>query len=371
MNTLPERSATDALIEAAPFQSGPEADRLFLESFRETASLHLAGSPPIRAFWERAGLRPDDLRSVADLARVPAPSVNLFKEWDFRSVPESEIALLLTSSGTGGRKSQMLLNEGSLARVKRLAYRVHEALGMTSEDVVNYLCFTYDPRVAKDLGTAFTDELLTCFTGRNRVVYAFQWDEAIGAFRIDEDRLLQTLLEFEKEGKPVRILGFPAYLHRLLKHTDRNFRFGDRSWVQTGGGWKGLSDEEIPKEKFRELVSSRLGLPKENVRDLFGMVEHGIPYVDCALGNLHVPNYARLIVRDPHTLAPLAEGEKGLLQFLCTYNDSYPTMSFLSTDWGRVSRCRCPLPGVTLEILGRAGVKKHKGCALHALGNVR
>jgi Acyl-protein synthetase, LuxE len=260
----------------------------------------------------------------------------------------------------------MVLSQGSLDRVKALAWRIHKELGMVSDEKVNYLCFTYDPHVARDLGTAFTDELLTGFTGRNEVYYALQWDEVKSDFVFNAQGVADTLHRFAKAGLPVRILGFPAFLHKVIVDFNLKLDLGPRSWVQTGGGWKNMADEEIPKQQFRQFVSDRLGLPVENIRDMFGMVEHGIPYCDCPAGNLHIPNYARVFVRSPFDLSILPEGEKGLLQFLCTYNDSYPSMSLLTTDWGRVGTCNCGLPGRTLEIMGRAGVSKHKGCAIKA-----
>ena len=49
---------------------------------------------------------------------------------------------------------------------------------MTSREVTNYLAFTYDPGVAKDLGTAFSDELLTRLTRVGEVHYAIRPDGA-------------------------------------------------------------------------------------------------------------------------------------------------------------------------------------------------
>ena len=40
------------------------------------------------------------------------------------------------------------------------------------------------------------------------------------------------------------------------------------------------------------------------------MVEHGIPYVDSKNGELKIPNYARVIIRDPKTMKPLGYGKK-------------------------------------------------------------
>ena len=67
---------------------------------------------------------------------------------------------------------------------------------MASPENYNYLCFTYDPAIANDLGTAFTDELLTNFTGKNEVYYAIQWDPQKNDFVLNEDGVVETLKRF-------------------------------------------------------------------------------------------------------------------------------------------------------------------------------
>lgn len=359
-------SATDALFASDPF-SFTEADQeLFRASFRECAAVHYEKNPLFRGLWQRAGVTPADVTSEAALARIPSLMVNLFKEHELMTGDPAAIVLNLTSSGTSGQKSQIFLDQKSLDRVKKLAWEIHASLGMCSDDAVNYLCFTYDPRVATNLGTAFTDELLTSFTKKKEVYYTIQWDEAKKDFFLNVEGTLAALRRFEKDGAPVRILGFPAHLHKIIKDHDVRLKLPPASWTQTGGGWKGFVGEEVPKPKFRAFIAERLGIPETHQRDMFGMVEHGIPYCDCAKGSLHVPNYARVFIRSPEDMRILPEGETGLMQFLCTYVTSYPSISLLTSDYGRLGRCTCGRGGYTLEIMGRAGVQKHKGCALTA-----
>jgi phenylacetate-coenzyme A ligase PaaK-like adenylate-forming protein len=359
--------ATDKLLASDPFDFGPEAKRLFLESFRENALFHYTHHEFTRKLWDHFGFHPSQLSSETDLENVPGMMVHLFKEHEFCSVKREELVLTLTSSGTGGQKSKQFLNQKSLENVKKLAFEIHRSLGMVSEREYNYLCFTYDPKVASDLGTAFTDELLTNFTKKKEVYYAIQWDAQKGDFILNEAGVVEALKRFSASGVPTRILGFPALLFEVIEKHQVQLNLGEESWLQTGGGWKGKADKEIPKEEFRTFIQDRLGIPKENQRDLFGMVEHGIPYVDCAKGNLHIPNYARVFVRSPYDLSLREKGERGLLHFLCTYNFSYPAPSLLTTDYGRLGSCDCGRPGDILILEGRAGIQKHNGCALKAL----
>ncbi len=368
---MKQPTKTSLLLDSDPFDFSQASKNLFIESFKENALFHYENHEFTRKFWDHEGFHPDTLRSEEDLSLVPGTMVHLFKEHEFLSVPKEEIALTLTSSGTGGQKSQQFLSEISLENVKALALKIHRSLGMASEKSYNYLCFTYDPAIAKDLGTAFTDELLTNFTGKGEVYYAIEWDEGKKDFALNEKGVLDALKKFQKSPLSTRILGFPALLFEILEKYDVHLDLGEDSWLQTGGGWKGKAEKEIPKSSFRKMIFERLGIPEKNQRDLFGMVEHGIPYVDCKKGHLHIPNYARVFVRSPKTLEVLPKGERGILHFLCSYNFSYPAPSLLTTDYGRLGECDCGLAGDTLILEGRAGVTKHKGCALKALELVR
>jgi phenylacetate-coenzyme A ligase PaaK-like adenylate-forming protein len=359
--------ATEKLLNSDPFDFSHENKKFFLESFRENCLCHYEKHEFTRKLWDHLEFHPSQLKTEEDLCKVPGTMVHLYKEHEFCSVPKSELVLTLTSSGTGGQKSQQFLNQESLDNVKKLAFNIHRSLGMASEKKYNYLCFTYDPKVADDLGTAFTDELLTNFTGKNEVYYAIQWNEEKKDFELNEQGVVETLKRFASSGIPTRILGFPALLFEMIEKYDLHLDLGKESWLQTGGGWKGKADKEIPKQQFRQMITERLGIPVEHQRDLFGMVEHGIPYVDCEKGNLHIPNYARVMVRSPHDLSLRKKGERGLLHFLCSYNFSYPAPSLLTTDYGRVGLCDCSIGGEILILEGRAGVNKHKGCALKAL----
>lgn len=367
MNT----TCIDLLLESNPFEFSQDSSQLFLASLRETALKHYNGNVFFKSLWDKNMIHPDQIKDEADIKKIPMIMVNIFKEFELVSCDKADIVLTLGSSGTGGQRSLMHLDQGSLDRVKKLAYKIHEELGITSSKKYNYLCFTYDPKIANDLGTAFTDELLTSFTDINEVYYAIQFDERKNDFQLNEAGVVDKLIEFSKSDIPTRILGFPAFLYKIIIDYDLKLTFPKDSWLQTGGGWKNHANEEISKSKFRDFIFERLAIPKENNRDLFGMVEHGIPYIDCSQGKLRVPNYARVFIRDPKTLEILPYGEIGLIQFICTYNSSYPSMSLLTTDWGILKKSDDLIAGDILEIVGRAGTSKHKGCAIKAAEMLR
>ncbi|HNW34345.1 MAG TPA: acyl-protein synthetase [Candidatus Ozemobacteraceae bacterium] len=351
------------------FSHSPATEAVFAEAMREALVWHRSRCPEFAGFLDRKGLGEN---AMPEPDEIPPLFVTIFKEHRLVSIPDSQVKIELTSSGTGGQRSAIVLDRRSYQRILRIVDSIFGSLGLVNHDeTVDYLCFTYDPRIAKNVGTAFSDKILTGLTRRGSVFYAIRWSEATGSFEFDLGRTVRRLLAFARRGRPIRILGFPAYLWQVcdeLEKRGKRLKLGNRSFVITGGGWKIHKEREVTKQMFKKRVSSILGLPEENIRDSFGMVEHGIPYVDCEHGRLHVPVFARARVIDPESLRPLPDGEPGLLHLMTPYLSSYPSISLLTTDRARLAdRCPCGRRGKTIEILGRAGVAKHKGCAITAL----
>ncbi len=366
------RGATDRLLaQRSAFSAGRRQDGFFLEAMQENFAHHFLGCPLYRARCLQVGVVPGDLRTVADLPRIPYLFVTVFKRNTLITGDPAKVRLSLTSSGTRGERSAIHLDARSLRRIRRIVHNIYRDLKMTSREVTNYLAFTYDPAVAKDLGTAFSDELLTRLTRVGEVHYAIRPDGA-GGWHLDREACFEALERFEREGSAFRMLGFPAHAWEVLqayeRERGRTLRFPNRSYVLTGGGWKTLGDREIPKPLFRAEVSRILGIPENHIRDLYGMVEHGVPYTECEAGRMHVPIHSRVLVRDPGTLTLLPPGETGLFHFLTPYLSSFPALSLLNTDLGHLERdCPCGREAPVLVLEGRGGVTRHKGCALAAL----
>lgn len=349
-------------------------NELFLKAMREAFSFHYKNLPVYKKYCDLFDFSPKKLKSYKDLTQLPFIFVNVFKERKLLTIKDKDVQMVITSSGTGatgtsGGKSYMYLDNISLRRIIKIIYNIYDGFGMYNrKQKANYLCFTYDPAYAKDVGTAFSDKLLATLTLINKIYYAIEFDAQINDFRMDKEKTLNVLRSYEKEKLPLRILGFPAFLYEVIKDLEKPLNFSKDSFVLTGGGWKTLQDKEIPKDEFRALVEARLGIPKENVRDLYGLVEHGVPYSECEAGFMHTSIYSRVFIRDPETLSVLDEGQTGLIQLQTPYINTIPAISVLTSDLGSLLyKCPCGRQAPVLRLAGRAGVRKHKGCAISAL----
>ncbi|MBF0406762.1 MAG: hypothetical protein HQM10_05390 [Candidatus Riflebacteria bacterium] len=358
------------------FQHDSLSDILFENSMKEALIWHYLNCRGFAAFMSIQGFNSlKSLDSIDKCEKIPPLFVNVFKEFRLISIPEEKIKLELTSSGTGGKKSAVVLDEISYNRILKAVSGVFSSLGLRNdEEEVNYICFAYDPKYAADKGTTFSDKQLTYLTKRKDVYYAIRWNKEKSDFEFNPDQTVKKLLKFSVDG-PVRLLGFPAYLWQICEILEKKgirLHLGDRSFIITGGGWKVFKNREVRKEVFKEKIEEILGIPQKNIRDSYGLVEHGIPYLECEHGRMHVPIYSRARVVDPETLFPFPDGTEGLLHLMTPFLTSYPSLSVLTTDKAILeNNCPCGLAGKTLKITGRAGLSKNKGCAISALEYIK
>ncbi len=353
------------------YRTSSEHDAAFLAAMREALSWHLEHHATYRELCRQADFGLEDLQTIADVPRVPHVFVNVFKTHELLSIDRSEVALNLTSSGTTGQKSQIFFDRASLARGLAMVDRAHEEMGLYRPDLpTNYVIFAYDPNEAKNVGTAYTDSNITKFAPKKRSYHALRWDEAAAAFTFREAETLAVIQSYAEEGLPVRFLGFPAFLHRLLsrlKAEGKRYELGPDSYVMTGGGWKKSESERIDFEDFLAEVEDVLGIPGGNVRDGYGMVEHGVPYLQCEHHRFHVPTFARAYAREVGTLEVLPPGEVGFLHLVTPYNLAMPALSLLTSDLATIETdCPCGRETPTISLQGRAGTRKNKGCAISA-----
>jgi hypothetical protein len=343
-------------------------EALFDGAMAENLRFQAERQPYLRALWERGGLDPSRLDGPGGWRAAPPVFVGVMKEETFLSVPESEVALTLESSGTGGQRTRLRLDRGSLDRLERMGRAVFAAAGFVSERPARYLLFSYDREEAASAGTSWSSaQKMGCAP-----VASSDWlirRDPSGAFAFDEEAAARILIERAAEG-PVRFLGFPAFMHRAVEEAMRlkpDLRVDPDSFVLAGGGWKNHAGTPMTHESFAARMEEKIGLPRENVRDVFGMAEHGIPYPACRFGHHHVPSYARLAAVDPLSGEDLGYGREGLLLLSTPYLTSQPNQRLLSTDAAVLERdCPCGLPGDYIASVRRGGTRKHKGCAMAA-----
>jgi phenylacetate-coenzyme A ligase PaaK-like adenylate-forming protein len=368
---------TTAVCEISdPCHWNQEKLNLFYQSCKEMAQFHYQNNAVIRALYDQYQFNPSSIASEADLEKIPALGVTAMKYHLFTSMNENESVLRLTSSGTRGQKTQVLFDQGSLDRVQRMMDVYFEQEGFVSSESNNYFIFNYDPDDAGDLGIAYTEKNQMRFAPIADSYFAIK-KNARGDWEFNKQKAYDTLLRYSQSSHPVRLFAMPAFLFEFVQWMREEnlpaLKFSAESWIMTGGGWKAAEDKKITREQFRVLCLETFNIPLERQRDAFGMAEHCAPYFECSEHRLHVPVFNRVIIRDPVSFEPVANGKAGLMELITSFNAMMPSLAILTTDYGRLRAepCECGFQSPTFEIIGRAGLSKHKGCALTASEIVR
>ncbi|MFE6685636.1 acyl-protein synthase [Streptomyces sp. NPDC057743] len=354
----------------SPYTTGPEADALFAAAMAETNAWHAERSDLFRSLLADTPETPAP--TVGPQTRTPLLHANFFKRHEVLSIPRDEVFLHLTSSGTTGQKSQMFYDQWTIRSAQRMVARIFDHYGwITPEQPVNYLLYSYEPAPQLRVGTSFTDNYLCDFAPARHTTHALRHTGSSHEF--DVHGCIDALHRYAEEGLPVRILGFPAFLHFTLERMRtagiKPLQLPPGSLVILGGGWKGHADRKIPKGEFYDAVTQQLGIPGERIRDTYGSVEHCVPYIECDHHRLHVPVWSRAAIRDTRTLEPLPYDRPGYLHLVSPYITSVPAQSVVMGDLASLhpgDACGCALETPWFTIHGRAGVSRNRSCAVAA-----
>lgn len=174
----------------------------------------------------------------------------------------------------------------------------------------------------------------------------------------------------EKEKKEISIFGFTSilcrHMIRLFKDRRSGFKLAETAKILHIGGWKRLEDQKVSRLQFLEDIRRTLGVNHSNVYDFYGFTEQmGLVYGNRADLPKTVPLYAEIIIRDPLTLKPVEDGQAGLIQMLTPLPQSYPGVSLLTEDIGRIvsrGRDKDGRWGTKFELTGRAQKAEIRGC---------
>ena len=338
-------------FEAWSEDPGPWSDERFEAFALEAFALQFETNLPYGRYCRAVGRNPTTVRSWGEIP--PAPSA-AFRTVDLMVGDTAEAALRFRTSGTtGGRSSRgvhWIRRPATYRAALRGPFR-HQVLA--GQDAARILLI-HEP-----------------FPSRGESSLAWMLDDVLSSFgapgseRLDPSSGLSAAvvvraLEAAAAGRlPVAILGTTlalAELADLLARTDAEIPLPASSCVMDTGGAKGRPGLD------RRLVMSRLlqrfALPGEAAVNEFGMTELLSQRYGRGLAEpwLTGPPWLRTRVVDPVSLAPLPDGEDGLL---CHYDlaNVGSVVAVLTEDRGRAR-------GDTIQWLGRTPGAMPRGCSL-------
>jgi phenylacetate-CoA ligase len=272
--------------------------------------------PHYRGKFDAQGVRPDDLASLADLAKFPFTTKQDLREnypFGMFAVPMSEIVRIHASSGTTGKPTVVGYTKRDIDTWSHCMARSIRAAGGRSSDKIH---------VAYGYGL---------FTGGLGAHYG---GEMLGAAVIPvgggmTERQVQLIVDF----KPDIIMVTPSYMLAIADEFERQGLDPAASSLRIG-----IFGAEPWTDSMRAQIEKRMGL---DAIDIYGLSEVMGPGVaqECietkdglTVWEDHV--YPEII--DPATGAALPDGEPGELVFTSLSKEALPVIRYRTRDLTRL-----------------------------------
>ena len=175
------------------------------------------------------------------------------------------------------------------------------------------------------------------------------------------DYLTKIIKEFKRKKQEFVIIGYTYLIFQKLLQAKKKFKFPKDTKLIHFGGWKKLKEKSINKKKLNKLITKKMGISLNNIFDIYGFSEQlGTVYPSIGNQGCRVPAYSEVIVRDTKTLEALPDGQIGFLQFISPIPSSYPGISILNDDLGRIIKKNKNI--TEFEVIGRSNASEERGC---------
>lgn len=277
--------------------------------------------PYYRDLMDKKGVKPEDIRSIDDLHKLPFISKYDLREaypYGFLAVDKSEVVRIQSTSGTTGRRVIAFYTQHDVDLWEECCARAIVAAGGDKNDVV---------QVAYGYG------LFTGGAGLHG-----------GSHRVGSMTLPMSSGNTERQIQFMQDLGstilcctpsYAAYIGEVLK----NMGLKPNKDIQLKAGIFGA---EPWTEEMRRSIEKSLGI---KAYDIYGLTEisgPGVSFECCEQKGMHI-NEDHFIAEiiNPDTGEVLPEGTKGELVFTCLDKEAFPMIRYRTRDICVLKREKC------------------------------
>ena len=302
-----------------------EMQALQLERLKETVNRVYEKVEPYRKKMDEAGVKPEDIQTLADLAKLPFVTKQDMRDnypFGLFAVPKDELVRIHASSGTTGKPTVVGYTKGDLDTWTECVSRIACAGGASPTDVAQ-ICFGYG-----------------MFTGALGLHYGL---ENIGAAIVPSSTgNSEKQIMYMKDFGTTLLVATPSYALRLAEvaremgvdpATDLNVKIG-------------LVGSELLTDAMREemhkywgkdmLVTSNYGMSELMGPGVSGECEH--------ICGMHInEDFFIPEIINPQTGEVLPEGEWGELVITCIKKEALPLIRYRTKDITRLhyEPCKC------------------------------
>ncbi len=313
---MPPRHPAPGDLEAIETASRDEISALQLQRLKATLQRAYAQVPHYRQAWDAAGLHPDDLTSLADLAKFPfTTKQDLRANYPFGmfAVPRQQVVRIHASSGTTGKPTVVGYTQNDINTWADLAARSIRAAGGRAGDMV-HVAYGYG-LFTGGLGAHYGAERLGC------TVVPMSGGQT--------EKQVQLIVDF----KPDIIMVTPSYMQVIIEEFRRQGLDPAAMSVKVG-----IFGAEPWTEAMRTEIETSAAIDAVDIYGLSEVMGPGVASecVESKDGPVIWEDHFYPEIIDPETGVVLSEGSDGELVFTSLTKEALPIIRYRTRDLTRL-----------------------------------
>ena len=307
-----------------------------LQSFRLSQTIRRVyeNVPYYRDRMDKAGVKPDDIKSVNDLYKLPFTFKQDLRDtypYGLFAVPMEDVVRVHASSGTTGKQIVVGYTKKDLETWSECCARALTAAGATPKDFM-HISYGYG---------LFTGGL--GLHGGAEKVGMTVIPVSVG----NTKRQINIIKDFGS----TYICCTPSYA-LFLAETMKDMGI-TKDDIHLRGG---LFGAEPWTEEMRKEIEDKLGLKAYDIYGLTEIIGPGVAFECCEQTGMHIneDNFIPEII-DPDTGEVLPEGSQGELVFTCITKEAFPLIRYRTRDIGILTREKCSCGRTLIKMKKPAG----------------
>lgn len=305
-------------------ECAPRSELEALQSYRLSRTVRRVyeNVAPYRKKMDEAGVKPEDIKSIADLQKLPFTVKQDLRDnypYGMFASPMKDVVRIHASSGTTGKQTVVGYTAHDIDMWAECAARALVSVGGTKDDFI-HISYGYG-----------------LFTGGLGLHYGV---EKLGATAIPASagNSMRQLQLFKDFGSSI-ICMTPSYAISLIELMKENNISKDEFKLKAG-----IFGAEPWTEEMRKEIEAGLGI---KAYDIYGLSEIMGPSVSCECEcqcGMHIceDHFIPEII-DPDTLEVLPAGQQGELVFTCITKEALPLIRYRTRDIATLvyDKCEC------------------------------
>lgn len=313
---MPAKQLLPGDLEPIETASQDELRALQLQRLKWSIRHAYENVPHYRRSFEQAGVHPDDLRSLADLAKFPFTEKRDLRDnypFGMFAVPRERVARVHASSGTTGKPTVVGYTANDIDTWASLVARSIRAAGGRAGDIV-HVAYGYG-LFTGGLGAHYGAERLGC--------------TVIPMSGGQTERQVQLICDF----KPDIIMVTPSYMLAIAEEFARQ-RIEPRACSLKVG----IFGAEPWTEAMRTQIESTMGIDAVDIYGLSEVMGPGVASecIETKDGPVLWEDHFYPQIIDPQTGAVLPDGEFGELVFTSLTKEALPIIRYRTRDLTRL-----------------------------------